>query len=220
MKIFIDESGDPGFRIEEGSSRFFVVALIIFEDPAEESRARTALVNLKKEWQKDDSFEFKFSKMSIKERKQVIEVAMFAKFRIRAVIFDKVRMNTLQLEHFKENYYQYAIRSLLEHQDCRIQSSEIRIDTFGETYYRDNLIKYFNKHLCSSEEETHKHLIFQDSKFNVLIQLADIIAGSLRKSFDKGTDDSQIYRDIFSDYEEDIRVFHSVLHTVKSSSLH
>jgi len=212
MKIYIDESGDPGFKIEEGSSRFFVVALIIFEDPAEESRARTALVNLKKEWQKKDNFEFKFSKMSINERKQVIEVAMFAKFKIRAVVFDKVRMNTLQLEHFKENYYQYAIRSLLEHQDCRIQSSEIRIDTFGETYYRDNLIKYFNKHLCSSEQETHKHLIFQDSKFNVLIQLADIVAGSLRKSFDNSTDDSQIYRDIFSDYEEDIKVFHSVLH--------
>ncbi|NCN87490.1 MAG: DUF3800 domain-containing protein [Candidatus Pacebacteria bacterium] len=213
MKIFIDESGDPGFKIEEGSSRFFVVALIIFEEEAEENRARTALDNLKKEWQEKDTFEFKFSKMSIKERKEVLEVAMQAKFKIRAVVFDKVRMNTLQLEHFKENYYQYAIRSLLEHQDCHIQNSEIRIDTFGETYYRNNLIKYFNKHLCSSEDETHKHLIFQDSKFNVLIQLADLVAGSLRKSFDKSTDDSQIYRDIFSKYEEDIKVFHSVLHT-------
>ena len=29
MQIFIDESGDPGFKIEEGSSRFFIVALVI-----------------------------------------------------------------------------------------------------------------------------------------------------------------------------------------------
>jgi hypothetical protein len=213
MKIFIDESGDPGFRIEEGSSRFFIVALIIFEDDSEVDRARTALVNLKKEWKKKETFEFKFSKMSIKERQNVLKAAMQAKFKIRAVIFDKVRMNTLQIEHFKKNYYQYAIRSLLEHHDCTIQGSEIKIDSFGESYYRDNLKKYFNKHLCSSPDETNKHLVFQDSKFDVLIQLADVVAGSLRKSFDKSTDDSQLYRDVFSDYEEDIKVFHSVLHT-------
>lgn len=213
MQIFIDETGDPGFRIEDGSSRFFIVALVIFEDPAEADRAKSALNNLKKDWKKKESFEFKFTKLQRKLRLEVLEVANQFDFKVRAVIFDKVRMNELQLEHFKKNYYQYAIRSLLEHQDCQIKNSEIRIDSFGESYYRDKLTDYFNKHLCSSPEETHKHLIFQDSKFNVLIQLADMVAGSLRKSFNKATDDSQVYRDVFSDHEEDIKVFHSVLHT-------
>lgn len=213
MKIFIDESGDPGFKIEEGSSRFFIVALIIFDDYKEADKARSLLTNLKKEWGKSDDFEFKFSKMSRKERQQVLKTAVQTNFSIRAVIFDKVRMNTLQLEHFKKNYYQYAIRSLLEHHDCTIQGSEIKIDTFGENYYRENLLQYFNEHLCSSPDETHKHLVFQDSKYDVLIQLADVVAGSLRKSFDKSTDDAQVYREIFEDREADIKVFHSVLHT-------
>lgn len=215
MKIFIDESGDPGFKIEEGSSRFFIVALIIFDDNREVDKARTAISNLKREWKKGEYFEFKFSKMSRKERQQFLRIAVQAKFKIRAVIFDKVRMNTLQLEHFKKNYYQYAIRSLLEHHDCTIQGSEIKIDTFGENYYRENLIKYFNEHLCSSPDETGKHLTFQDSKHDVLIQLADVVAGSLRKSFNKSTDDAQAYRKIFEDHEEEIKVFHSVLHTRK-----
>ena len=64
MQIFIDETGDPGFRIEDGSSRFFIVALVIFEDKSEADKARSALKNLKKEWKKKDSYEFKFTKLS------------------------------------------------------------------------------------------------------------------------------------------------------------
>lgn len=30
MLIFIDDSGDPGFKMDAGSSHFFVIALLIF----------------------------------------------------------------------------------------------------------------------------------------------------------------------------------------------
>ena len=33
MIIFIDDSGDPGFKVEKGSSVVFVIALVIFDDP-------------------------------------------------------------------------------------------------------------------------------------------------------------------------------------------
>ncbi|MDP2952974.1 MAG: DUF3800 domain-containing protein [Chloroflexota bacterium] len=32
MLVFVDESGDPGLKLEQGSSTHFVVALVIFED--------------------------------------------------------------------------------------------------------------------------------------------------------------------------------------------
>ena len=32
MLVFVDESGDPGLKPEQGSSTHFVVALVIFED--------------------------------------------------------------------------------------------------------------------------------------------------------------------------------------------
>lgn len=38
MLVFIDESGDSGLKIEQGSSRYFTVALVVFED-LEESLA-------------------------------------------------------------------------------------------------------------------------------------------------------------------------------------
>ena len=32
MLVFIDESGDSGLKIEQGSSRYFTVSLVMFED--------------------------------------------------------------------------------------------------------------------------------------------------------------------------------------------
>lgn len=213
MQIFVDESGDPGFLIEGGSSRFFVVAVVIFEDDNQAGQARVALENLGHRWSKPKKFELKFSKLSEAERVEALHVATKFSFKIRAVIFDKVRMNELQLQHFKKNYYQYAIRSLLDRPDSNLTNSILKIDTFGEDAYRQGLVDYFTKHICNPDDQTKCQLVFQDSKYDVLIQLADLIAGALRKSFEITHDDSQIYREVISDHEEDIKVFHSVLHT-------
>lgn len=35
MLVFIDESGDPGFRVLKGSSACFAIALVLFEDALE-----------------------------------------------------------------------------------------------------------------------------------------------------------------------------------------
>jgi hypothetical protein len=32
MRVFVDESGDPGLKIQQGSTPYFVVSLVIFRD--------------------------------------------------------------------------------------------------------------------------------------------------------------------------------------------
>lgn len=32
MLVFVDESGDTGLKLDRGSSKFFVVTLVVFED--------------------------------------------------------------------------------------------------------------------------------------------------------------------------------------------
>ncbi|MBI3313947.1 MAG: DUF3800 domain-containing protein [Candidatus Omnitrophica bacterium] len=39
MLVFIDESGDSGLKITEGSSRYFSIALVVFEDREEAGSA-------------------------------------------------------------------------------------------------------------------------------------------------------------------------------------
>jgi hypothetical protein len=33
MHLYLDESGDTGFKFQQGSSRYFVVALVVVRDP-------------------------------------------------------------------------------------------------------------------------------------------------------------------------------------------
>ena len=52
-----------------------------------------------------------------------------------------------------------------------------------------------------------KNLRFRNSQGDVLIQMADMIAGSLRRNFDHNTQDFNVYRKIIKSKEKDIWEF-------------
>ena len=57
MLIFIDESGDPGLKIDAGSSRYFVIALVGFENHEEASAVNDRISKLRREQGFPDNFE-------------------------------------------------------------------------------------------------------------------------------------------------------------------
>ena len=61
MLVFIDESGDAGLKIKKGSSKFFTVSLVVFEDNEEAIACDQRIELLKREigWVKPDEFHFK-----------------------------------------------------------------------------------------------------------------------------------------------------------------
>lgn len=62
MLVFVDESGDPGLKLEQGSSTHFVVALVIFEDHDEAQAADDRIGLLRRELRLDPRYEFRFNK--------------------------------------------------------------------------------------------------------------------------------------------------------------
>lgn len=45
MLVFIDDSGDPGFKLQKGSSLIFVIGCVIFDDELEaEKTAITSFI--------------------------------------------------------------------------------------------------------------------------------------------------------------------------------
>ncbi len=44
MLVFIDDSGDPGFKLDKGSSKFFVISLVIFNDNLEAEKTDTGAI--------------------------------------------------------------------------------------------------------------------------------------------------------------------------------
>lgn len=68
MKIFIDESGDSGLKFAQGSSKFFTIAMVVFNDHDEAIACESRIELLKKELGHAGNFEFHFIDNSFRVR--------------------------------------------------------------------------------------------------------------------------------------------------------
>src|SRR3989344_441320 len=117
MLVFVDDSGDPGFKLEKGSSRFFVIALLIFQDELEAEKTAVAIKGLRRSLKFPDSVEFKFHKSSSRVRVKFLETINRFPFKIRCLIIDKTKIHSQELRHNKETFYSYAIKTALKHSE-------------------------------------------------------------------------------------------------------
>jgi hypothetical protein len=68
MLVFIDESGDPGFRIAEGSSALFVAAMVIFDDPVASQHTANKIAQLRDELRVHPEFKFSKCRDEVRDR--------------------------------------------------------------------------------------------------------------------------------------------------------
>lgn len=207
MIVFIDESGDPGFRVSKGSSKHFVIVLIVFYEEIDAEETALQIKKLKKSLGKKESFEFKFNKCNKEYREKFLKTVQKCNFHIRAIVFNKELVYSNHLKQNKERFYNFALRMVLEHSASTIQKAKIRLDGSGEREFRKQLTTYLRRFLNNSEKKIVENIRFRDSQTDVLIQLADMIAGSIRRYFDHTTNDWEVYRKIFKKKEEDVWKF-------------
>lgn len=207
MLVFIDESGDPGFKITKGSSRHFVIALILFREDLDAEETALKIKKLKRRLGKSDTFEFKFNKCNRKLRENFLIEIKDCGFSTRAIVFDKKSIYSNHLRLNKESFYGFSLRQVLEHNNNTIVNAKVRIDGRGERVFKKELSTYLRRSLNTKTKKVMSNLRFRDSKSDVLIQLADMIAGSIRRYFDKSTTDWELYRKIISKKEDDVWLF-------------
>ena len=104
MLVFIDESGDPGFKILRGSSPHFVIALVVFDEDLHAEEAALKIKKLRKSLGKPYSFEFKFNKCNRKLRTAFLSEIRSTTYRIRAIVFNKETMYSPHLRNNKEDF--------------------------------------------------------------------------------------------------------------------
>ncbi|MBI2008157.1 DUF3800 domain-containing protein, partial [Candidatus Amesbacteria bacterium] len=115
MLVFIDDSGDPGFKVKKGSSPVFVIACVIFDDELEAERSAVTIKRFRRNLKKSDRFEFKFNKGNRETRIAFLECIRGFNFRVRAIVFDKSKIRSDELKSSKQSFYSYAIKMVLEH---------------------------------------------------------------------------------------------------------
>lgn len=177
MLVFIDESGDAGFKLEKGSSPVFAAAMVIFRDTDEARRTdkiiRRALVDLRMKP------EFKFSKSSDPVKRGFFDRVLECDFCVRAIVVRKEIIYSDRLKSEKEEFYRYFVKSMVQHDSGLLDGARVIIDGSGERIFRQDLQRYIKR----SVGEAVRSVKFKDSQRDPLVQLADMCVGAIARSY-------------------------------------
>lgn len=194
MLVFIDDSGDPGFKLEKGSTPSFVIAMVIFKDELQAEETALAIKKLRRELKFPDDTEFRFFKSSKDVRLKFLDVINKFNFKIRALIVDKALIRSAELRSYTHRFYAYFIKEALKHHGGSIMDAKIRIDGSGGREFRRNFITYLRRELNANNKTIFKNCKMVDSKSNVLIQMVDMVAGSINRAQRFNKVDHEEYR--------------------------
>lgn len=203
MLIFLDDSGDPGFKLNKGSTSHFIIAMVIFDDELEAEKTAVAIKELKRKLGFSENMEFRFFKNSQNVRVKFLETVKKFKFRVRCLIVDKSVIHSDELKNSKNSFYAYFIKEILKNSNNTILNAKIRMDGSGDRIFRKNFFAYLRRELNSSEKKIMRNCKMVNSKSNVLVQMADMVAGSLNRAENISKNDRLIYKNIIKNHIED-----------------
>jgi len=206
MLVFIDDSGDPGFRLDKGSSKHFLIACVIFDDDLDAEETALKIKRLRRSLCWRDDHEFKFNKASKVIRLAFLNEIKGCKFRIRAIVADKSKIRNPELRRNKNKFYNYMIKEVLSKSAGSIVDGRIRLDGHEDRAYKQAAKTYFRQQ-ANPKGAVIKDLKFVNSKNDNLIQLADMIAGTIMRTTQHTKTDSKDYLKVIKKRIEDIWYF-------------
>ena len=172
MIIFIDESGDSGFKIQKGSSSHFVISLVIFDDTLEAEKTAIKIKEFKRAKKLSDYYEIKFNKLKKSLKIEFLETIKDSKFRVRSIVVEKEIIYSTALQTDKRKYYSFFLKKVLEKNNNTILNAKLRLDGLGEREFKKAMTSYLRRELNHDiSNKIMDNLKFVDSKKDVLIQV-------------------------------------------------
>ncbi len=201
MLVFIDESGDPGMNCKLGSSDYFVVTAVIFEDREEAQACDSRIDAIRAEWFKSRPFEFHFNSCSREIRQRfLVETGKF-EYVYMSFIFNKAKLYGEGFQ-YKNSFYKYAVNLLFQNLKPYLKNATVVFDRCGNRDFQRELKKYLGKRVNErGREQAVKKIKTNNSESNNLLQLADMVCGTVARFLRKAKPDHLDYRRIISHRE-------------------
>ena len=124
--------------------------------------------------------EFKFNQSRNFVRDEFFNKIIKCKFRVRALVVDKEKIYSKNLREDDEKFYNYFVRLLIDFQELKLNDVSIKIDGSGDREFKKELNRYLRSQVKSNLK---LKIELVDSNKNYLIQLADMVAGAIAKSY-------------------------------------
>lgn len=164
--VFIDESGDPGFKAN--SSQNFAFALIIFEKSHDAEETEFAIQQAAV--RSRHLSEFKYSKTCNKVKDVFFEEIANCQFRAKVLYVNKMLVTSSELRSNANKFYNYFLKQVLTH--ANLKKASVKLDGKKDAVKME-LVNYIR----TQAGDTVSKIKYEDSKNNRLIQLADMIVG-------------------------------------------
>lgn len=194
---FIDESGDKSIQYDkQGVTTFFVVAAIIInEKNIDDIRKNFQAIA----GQYTQASEIKSSAKVFKNvntRLNFLKEISTLDFKIYSIVVDKRLVFEDSALKFKNTFYKYINKLLDLELYTYYPYLELIADKHGTDDFMQGFIDYIEKNHAQQELFKGPTFRFADSRSESLIQLADMIAGSIRKYYE--SDEKPEYKEIFN----------------------
>lgn len=203
--IFIDYSGDPDFK-KGASSSHFLLAAALFMDSSTARAVNDAIIEYRRSLGWRDGHEFKFRTTAKDIKLQFLKNVCKFPFEIYAIYLHKANHPNVFKFSNGEKLYNWATKELLA--IMPLKEAKVKIDGKYGKQYKLHVKTYIRKELNIQSRKV-ADFGMQDSRRDNLIQLADIIAGSLNRSFQSDKTDSKEY----------IRIINKKIATLKELDL-
>ncbi|MBI3476494.1 MAG: DUF3800 domain-containing protein [Acidobacteria bacterium] len=207
MLVFIDESGDPGMKGKQDSSPYFVVTAVTFSDRDEATACDLRIDLLRRELSNNPYFEFHFNSCCREVRERFLtETGKFQYFYM-SFVFNKAKLYGEGFQ-YKNSFYKYAVNLLFENLKPYLKNAIVIFDRCGNREFQRELKKYLGKRVNAKGEEPLVHKIkTNESKANNLLQLADMVCGSVSRYLKKNKGDHLVYRRVISHREMMLKIW-------------
>ncbi len=196
--VFIDESGDPGFKIAKGSTPIFAAAMVIFENGTD-ARATEETIKAVRAQQKVKR-EFHFVNCRPAVRDAFFVAVRNCPFHVRAVVVQKKLIYSPHLRSDKEDFYRFFVRKMIDNDGGAVQEARIVIDGSGDRPFRNMLKTSLRRHIG----DRLKDVKFGRSESDHLIQLADMCVGAIARSYRLERKDADRWREMLRPRIDDI----------------
>ena len=194
--IFIDDSGDPG--VKTASSDIFVMAAVLFTDPEVAEALMHEIGEYRESLGWKNNHEFKFTKNPKNIVLEMLGRANKYDFKVYAVYIEKnnFREITPALVPFfdREKLYNWMIKELLK--EIAPADAKITIDGRSSRQYKKDTTTYLRREIKSGNSSKIEFK-FEDSVRTDLLQLADLVAGSVNRSLQLNKTDVRKYISVF-----------------------
>jgi hypothetical protein len=181
MLAYVDESGCTGMKLGRGSTDFYAVVAVVFFDREEGTKCHEAIDKLRIDLRVHP--EFHFSKLSHNYRARFFEHILSFDFRYAGVIFDKHAARNIGLD-FSLAVMEHAAKALFAMVAGKLDKATVVIDKTGSSEFRKLMARHLRDEVNKGVgREAISKVKTEDSHRNCLLQLADMVCGSVYRSF-------------------------------------